>query len=288
MEFTISSMQLGYERVVAYVRENGRQRSPRGLLTYEVPGAQIVLTDPSKSLPVGIGRAVSTRIAAIEALQLVGGFCDPAAMLRASPAMAIYMEGGNFHGGYGVRTRGQVPIVIDRLIGDPDTRQAQMTLWDPSYDLLVTDAKDFPCTTSIQFFIVDGALECHVHMRSNDVWRGFSIDVFVFCQLQLAVAAVLGLPAGKYFHHAASLHMYKTDVNASMKLHLLASDAAEFSLGSLFTRGTWLDWRHLARYVRQDMTQAWRDASFRKPGVGINADVHEWYLMNLMSSGIDA
>jgi thymidylate synthase len=49
------------------------------------------------------------------------------------------------------------------------------------------------------------------------MWRGVTYDFFQFTQLQLAVAAVLGIEAGYYFHHATSLHIYESDFDAADK-----------------------------------------------------------------------
>lgn len=214
MEIVINDMKKGYENVIASVLLYGDVAYPRNIATHEVVNASVVLTDPTQSLPLGIGRKLNTKIAAVEALQLLGGVMHPAAMLKASPHFADFMDGGTFHGGYGQRTRGQLSAVVDRLRNDPHTRRAVLTMWDPLHDLFTEGAHDYPCTIALQFLIRDDRLQLHTHMRSNDVWRGFAYDVFVFTQLQLAVASCLNLTPGSYFHHVTSLHMYATDVPA--------------------------------------------------------------------------
>jgi len=57
--------------------------------------------------------------------------------------------------------------------------------------------------------IRDGKLDMHVNMRSNDILWGLCLDVPAFCFAQEIMAYWLGLPVGRYFHHAASLHYYK-------------------------------------------------------------------------------
>jgi thymidylate synthase len=128
------------------------------------------------------------------------------------------MDGGTFHGGYGQRTRSQLPAVVERLDQDLHTRRAVMTMWDPLHDLFIEDAHDYPCTISLQFLVRDDQVLLHTHMRSNDVWRGFAYDVFVFTQLQLAVAASLELWVGSYHHHVTSMHMYQSDMQAWEKM----------------------------------------------------------------------
>lgn len=209
-ELTCTSMLEDYGRICSWVREEGAKVAPRGQETREILNASLEFTDPVRMLPVRCGRRVSENIAAVEALQLIGGFCDPQLIMQASGGrFAPFMDQGNFHGGYGLRTRMQIGPALERLRRDTDTRQAVVTMWDPLQDLFVTDAHDYPCTISLQFMIRDGALDLHVHMRSNDVWKGLAYDGFVFTRLQLQAAHCLELPVGRYFHHAASLHLYK-------------------------------------------------------------------------------
>lgn len=220
MHLKIHDMQNGYCHVVAQVREHGVKVAPRGQETREVMGALIELENPARSLPVGVGRGLNTRIAAVEALQLIGGVSHPEHMTRISSNMENFMDGGTFHGAYGPRIRAQMPTVVRRLRHDPDTRQALVTIWDPALDAHIEGMHDYPCTISLQFFIRDGAVVMHTHMRSNDVWWGLAYDVFQFTQLQFTVANVLRLPVGPYYHHVNSLHAYTRDFAAMDKLHL--------------------------------------------------------------------
>lgn len=214
MELVIPDMKRGYETVVKSVLLYGDKVSPRGVDTHEVVNASIILTDPTQSLPLGIARGINSKIAAVEALQLLGGVIDPQLMVKASPHFAQFMDGGTFHGGYGQRTRAQMIAAVNRLREDPSSRRALVTIWDPMHDLYTEGVKDYPCTIALQFLVREGELQLHTHMRSNDVWRGFAYDVFVFTQLQLAVAQVLRLSVGSYYHHVTSLHMYETDLPA--------------------------------------------------------------------------
>lgn len=257
MEILVPNLLFGYADVVNAVVKHGRHKAPRGLPTLDVPSATIIVSDPSRCLPIGTGRNISSRLAAVEALGLIGGFCDPNLLVRASADMAKYMDGGNFWGGYGQRARAQMPMIVERLVADPDTRQAQVVLWDPALDALVTDARDYPCTTSLQFFVTDGKLELHVHMRSNDVWRGFSLDAFVFTQLQLAVAGFLGYDVGPYYHHASSLHIYESDIDSVKNLR---TPDADWQLLGLLRTASMADpakqWRRATKTIRDHVRVA--------------------------------
>lgn len=231
MELVVDDFRDGYVELVRAVRRLGKRAAPRGEKTVEVLGATVVLTDPTDALPVGVGRNINTAIAAAEALQLIGGVSDPALMVKIAPNFKRYLASGAFDGAYGPRLRGQLPLAIERLRADPDTRQAVVTVWDPGYDLLRTDSRDYPCTVSLQFTLRDGALNLHVHMRSNDVYLGAPHDFFQFTQLQLAVANVLGAEPGAYYHHAASLHAYDRDSDALDSLHEFTAPVTHRHLG---------------------------------------------------------
>lgn len=250
MQLRTDNIRSSYHDLVRTVLEEGNEVSPRGLTTYELLDFSLELTDPRRSLPVHVGRDLNTKIGAIEALQLMGGFIDPQAMLRASSAFKQFMDGGTFHGGYGQRTRGQMLAVLEKLKTDPSTRQAVVTLWDPVHDLFTPGMHDYPCTVALQFMVRDDRLVMLTHMRSNDVWRGLAYDLFVFTQLQQAVAAHLAYDIGSYFHHVSSLHMYETDAEAAARMledtePMLASPPH----GRLFMPG--VDWDVVQRCTAQ-------------------------------------
>jgi thymidylate synthase len=210
-----------YPDLLAYVRDEGDVRSPRGLKTYDVGYTTVELLSPYNALVIGMGRKLSKRIAAAEAIQLIGGFTNPQLLLSASPAFARYIEpSGNFWGAYGGRIAlgAQLPAVVRKLTDDPDTRQAIITLWNPHLDNQV-GKNDYPCTVALGFSIKQGKLELDVTMRSNDVWHGFPYDIFQFTQLQQTVANVLGREPGRYRHHTYSLHLYAEDVVEAEKVY---------------------------------------------------------------------
>ena len=207
----IKTMQ-EYRNVVDVVLRHGKPRSPRGEATLDAGQVTVVLEDPTYALAQGVGRGLSPRVAAVEALQLIGGFHHPEMMVWASPAFKQFMDGETFHGAYGTRVGHQVELAVGKLEEDPDTRQAVVTLWDPAKD---NDAglHDYPCTVAFGFSVrrldTHDVLDMHVTMRSNDVWLGFPYDVFQFTQLQQSVARTLGMPVGEYTHTAWSMHLYE-------------------------------------------------------------------------------
>jgi thymidylate synthase len=210
----------GYRDVVNTVLSHGEEAMPRGLLTYEVLGATIVVDDPTMCLPLNVGRGVSRAVAAMETLQLIGGFSDPSLLAKVSPAFEKIKDGGIHHGAYGPRAGSQFPRVVSRLKQDPYSRRAMVNIWNPQLDLYRDDLHDYPCTVSLEYTVRNGHLIAQTHMRSNDVWLGLAYDAFVFTQVQLTLCDILGYPPGPYIHHASSLHIYETDVTKAKMMNV--------------------------------------------------------------------
>jgi len=221
----VSNGQSGYLEVLRHVLTNGRLRVPRGDPTLDAGFTVIKLASPLQALPVGLGREISRNVAAAEAIQLIGGFAQPDLLTKASPNFNRYARpDGTFHGAYGARINYQVGCAVTKLIKDPATRQAVITLWDPWRDNLPGEL-DYPCTVMIQFeadfdrpMSTVPVLVMNVVMRSSDAWLGLPYDMFQFAQLQLSVARALGWHAGQYRHTTLSLHLYTRDAISAEKI----------------------------------------------------------------------
>lgn len=211
-------MQAGYVELVNVVRNRGRLCYPRGMETLELQDVTFTVDDLTNTIPTRVNRKPNLKIAAIEALQLIGGVSTPELTVAASPAFAKFRElDGNFWGAYGMRVNTQVGYVVDKLRKDSESRQAVITLWDPNKDN-EEGKRDYPCTITLGFRIRKDKLNASVTMRSNDVWLGTCYDVFQFTQLQHTIANMLGIEVGTYAHTAWSLHLYEEHYEASSKL----------------------------------------------------------------------
>ena len=120
-------------------------------------------------------------------------------------------EEGKLQGAYGPRLfnvngLNQLCNVIKLLKSKPHSRQAVIQIFS-GIDISVPQ-KDVPCTCTLQFLIRDSALHLLVNMRSNDVTRGFTHDVFCFTMLQEIVAKTLEVGLGNYKQVVGSLHLY--------------------------------------------------------------------------------
>lgn len=219
MELRLRDLRRGYLDLANEVRLVGRPVIVRGLGTHELTGVTLRFDDVTRPmLPVGVGRRVNTKLAAVEALQLISGTIHPELLVRASPhyAQVLVNPGDLTQGAYGPRTRNALRRVVELLWRDPTSRQAVLSIWR---DEDLTTVGDRPCTIGLQFLVRDDRLQLHTWMRSQDCVLGIPYDLFMFTQLQLTVAAVLGLSPGSYHHHVTSLHIYDRDLAVVDELH---------------------------------------------------------------------
>jgi thymidylate synthase len=210
-----------YADIVRRVILEGQVRYPRGLETRDMGNVTIHLESALDALPMGCGRGINQKIAAVEAIQLIGGFSSPALTTYASKNFEKFMErDGTFWGSYGTRVGDQVNYAVRKLTNDPQTRQAVVTLWDNQLDNIPLK-RDYPCTVGFNFTLnmAKAELDMNVLMRSNDVWLGLPYDMFQFTQLQCTVARALGVTPGTYTHTTWSLHIYREHLEVASKLH---------------------------------------------------------------------
>lgn len=113
--------------------------------------------------------------------------------------------------------------VIETLKADPTSRQAIISLYLPHNK----ETKDEICTLNLQFFIRDEKLHMIVNMRSNDIILGTANDIFMFSIIQQILAIKLDVKVGKYYHNAASLHLYDRHFKQAEKI---VSEALENDL----------------------------------------------------------
>lgn len=103
-------------------------------------------------------------------------------------------------------------MVKELLQNNPNSRQAVIHIKE-ARDLITHPTKDLNCTIALQFILRNNKLDLIATMRSNDIWLGLPYDLFNFTCMQIQMAMELGVEIGTYYHNAASLHLYKGDVD---------------------------------------------------------------------------
>jgi len=114
----------------------------------------------------------------------------------------------------------QIDAVIDKLVKQPFSRQAQLITWMPSLDLVCYDA---PCLQSVWLRIMeeDGIwyLNTNIRFRSNDAWGAYFMNSFGLTMfLKDVIAKPISEKSGKEVKlgrinwQADSWHIYGKDI----------------------------------------------------------------------------
>jgi len=134
-------------------------------------------------------------------------------------------------------TINQVEGVINKLVEQPFTRQAQMITWMPNVDLVVYDP---PCLQSLWYRILedeDGSLwlNSNIRFRSNDAWGANFMNMFGFVQFNREVIAnEVGRQLDKEIHmgrlnwQADSYHIYGRDIEKAKTMLFDRIDTMSF------------------------------------------------------------
>lgn len=211
-----------FARTCASVSRRGRDVAPRGMPTREVLGAELVLRNPRERLidaaPV---RVLNPAFAAAEALWILSG-SDGEWIFTFNERLRRFTDYGRLQGAYGPRLRrwrgeiDQLDAVRRKLLSDPSTRQAVITLFDPATDFV--GYRDVPCTLGYRFSLRDGALHMFTSMRSQDAWLGLPYDLFTFTILHELLAGWVDAELGEYHHAVDSLHLYENHMTPAAGL----------------------------------------------------------------------
>lgn len=197
-------------RITALDSPDVRTVSPRGADTLEIGPVSVVM-EPGGPIVTVPGRKLNPYFMAAEALWILGG-CDSTDLLTPyMPSIAKYYDEGHTFGAYGPRIKEQICGAAARLRDDLTTRQAVITTWRP--EVYVTSTRDVPCTVMFHFMARDGKLDMVTYMRSNDLWRGFTYDVFNFRMVWELLLEISGLELelGRHTHIVGSMHVYTSD-----------------------------------------------------------------------------
>ncbi len=196
----------------------------RGQRLRELIGPTVVrLRNPQAYAPLHPYRKLNPWTMLAEFPWLMEGRRDIRWLQPYLPGAHMFSDDGIvWRAGYGPRLRGtddalngpngtdQVKRVIQQLTRDQWTRQAIISLWDVDTDNR-DDSRDYPCTQTIHFMCApDGHLDVYVHIRSNDLFWGYSgVNCPNWCLLLQLVCAATGLQVGDYYHVADNMHVYE-------------------------------------------------------------------------------
>lgn len=151
---------------------------------------------------------------------MMNGCTDSTEIIEKYPNIMKFMEKPksadlpeNFNTFYGPRILSQLPAIEKELREKPDTRRAVIMILDKD-DLNLLDKNEsleFPCTDSATFFIREGKLNVHVHMRSQNMGQVLKLDMYLWGRFTTEFAQKLGLNLGKFSSSVVSAHVFKKD-----------------------------------------------------------------------------
>ncbi|MEA3462071.1 MAG: thymidylate synthase [Bacteroidota bacterium] len=144
----------------------------------------------------------------------------------------------------------QVEHVIQKLVEQPYTRQAQMITWMPNHDLHVYDP---PCLQSLWYRIMEDEkgiqwLNCNIRFRSNDAWGASFMNMFGFIRFNREVIAdEVARRSGREVHlgrmnwQADSYHIYGRDIAQAKamlfdRIDSMSLEERTFNFGDDFIR----------------------------------------------------
>lgn len=115
----------------------------------------------------------------------------------------------------------QISIALNKLIDDPTTRQAVMTIWDPAIDNRIS--KDIPCNNWLHFikrrYGDTDYLFLDIAQRSADVFWGWSnINVFEWSILLKMMSFWTDSVPGSIDWLVTSMHMYEHHYKTAEKI----------------------------------------------------------------------
>ena len=151
---------------------------------------------------------------------MIGGCTDNQIILKDYPEVARFMEKPkseglpeNFNTFYGPRILIQLPHIINELKKNPNSRRGVISILDKD-DLLLLDKDEtleFLCCDSATFFIRDGKLNIHLHMRSQNMGQVLKLDMYLWGRFTCELAEELKIETGKLTSSVVSAHVFNRD-----------------------------------------------------------------------------
>lgn len=206
------------------IEQHGSVVVARGQEQREVLSALLRIDRPTErvlSLP-GRNNNVFAQIA--ETLWVLAGRNDLAFLGHYLPRAVDFSDDGlTWRAAYGPRIRAwdqrvdQLREVRDRLVEDPNTKRAVVSIFDPGADF--GETRDVPCNNWLQFLHRDGDLHLNVTVRANDAIWGFSgINFFEWSVLHEIVANSTGYRVGRLSWFVGTLHVYERHYGTARRI----------------------------------------------------------------------
>lgn len=151
---------------------------------------------------------------------MISGSTDVKELSAAYPNVSRFLEKpkskelpDNFNTFYGPRIVAQLPYIIKELTDSPNSRRAVISILTPrDLDLLDKDETlEFPCCDSATLSIRDGALNLHLHMRSQNMGQVLKLDMYLWGRFQCEIAKKLNVELGTFMSSVVLAHVFERD-----------------------------------------------------------------------------
>jgi len=127
---------------------------------------------------------------------------------------------------FGIRFRyGDLGDVVEVLRKNPRSRQAYLPVWFPEDLTASVQGERVPCTLGYHFLQhADGKLHMNYHMRSCDLVRFFTDDLYMAARLLQWVCEKVAMSPGTLEMHIANLHAFQGDEHWLRQRILIKTD----------------------------------------------------------------
>ena len=187
----------------------------------EIGSASIEITDPTtfKFTDSKINR-ISYEYAEAFWQFMISGGTDAEEAFKEYPNVAKFIAKpksdvlpANFNTFYGPRIVAQLPALLKELKEKPNSRRVVFQiLQEQDQALLDSDESlEYPCTDSVTYYIRDGKLYAHTHMRSQNCAIVMQLDFYLQGKLMQYIANECGVQLGTYSHTMVSAHVFERD-----------------------------------------------------------------------------
>ena len=121
----------------------------------------------------------------------------------------------NFNTFYGPRIAAQMPALIKELKEKENSRRVVFQILQEQDQVLLDadETLEYPCTDSVTFYIRDGHLYAHTHMRSQNCAVVMQLDFYLMQKFMQYIADECGVKMGTYAHSIVSAHVFERDLD---------------------------------------------------------------------------
>ncbi|AHY25005.1 thymidylate synthase [Pectobacterium bacteriophage PM2] len=119
----------------------------------------------------------------------------------------------NFNTFYGPRILAQLPALLKELKEKPNSRRVVFQILESSDQKLLDsdETLEYPCTDSVTYYIREGKLYAHTHMRSQNCAIVMQLDFYLQGKLMEYIAKECNVELGDYTHTMVSAHIFERD-----------------------------------------------------------------------------